>query len=123
MEGWGMKNNNNLKKLVSILCGVGGLILVVVCQVIQLDILLFLNQMIPVVTIFILFLLCKKDVHFNIMLLFSVWITIYNIFYVILRILNKADLYDVSYRVILQLFIPFIIALFLKRFQDFKEEA
>jgi hypothetical protein len=118
-----MKNNNKRKKLVSILCAVSGLILAITCQVGQLDIMLFLNQMIPVVTIFILLFLCKKDVHFNIMLLFSVWITIYNIFYVILRILNKADLYNVSYRVIIQLFVPFIIALFLKRFQDFKEET
>jgi len=97
-------------KRIIYLCASLSMLIAVIDLILLHDGILFINQILPALTIYFVMSYCKKDYHFKYMTFFSVWITIYNISYVILRIYINMDLYNVPYRIPIQLGVPFLVS-------------
>ena len=83
----------------------------VVDLIIKKDILLFIDQMIPIIGILFIIPFCSERIDYVFATFFSAWVTIYNVLYIILASLGQVDLYNVPYRIKIQIGVPFLASI------------
>lgn len=93
------------------ICAIFGTIMAIVDLFMKKDILLFIDQMIPIIGILFIIPFCSTKIDYAFGTFYSVWITIYNILYIILASLNQVNLYNVPYRIKLQIGVPFLASI------------
>ncbi len=75
---------------------------------------IFIVQILPCIAIFGVLNKCKEAYHFKIMLFFSIWVALYDIFYVILRCFSNVNLFTGDYQVFLQYIVPLMYAFLIR---------
>lgn len=79
---------------------------------------LMVNILIPIVGMLIIMYLSKEKYQHKISRFFTVWITGYNLLYIVLSICLNINLYEKSYRIAIQLIVPFLYGLIVKRIEN-----
>jgi hypothetical protein len=74
----------------------------------------------PIVVIGIMICFIKEKYQYKIANFFSLWVTVYNLLYIILLCFKGINLYEKPYRVTFQLIVPFLYALLINRIHDFE---
>lgn len=91
-----------------------GTICALLSFVLYADIYVFISMMVIYLMFSIGIRRCNKKSEIIFLTILDVWITLYNILYIILRYSNIIDLYSVKWRFELQFMIPFLIAYIIK---------
>lgn len=114
-----MSDKGVIMRKIIISCTLVGILILIISMKIEFDIWIFLDQMILISAMIFGLFFCKKKLALEIMNFFSIWVTMYNVMYIILKAVNAIDLYNVPWRIPFQLIIPFIVSFLIKRIHEF----
>mgnify|MGYP006870476572 CR=1 FL=1 len=86
------------------------------------DITLFVNVLIPYAVAALGIGVCVKKKFVFPLFFILVWVTGYNVVYIILKLFKIGDLYSYQGRIFVQLFLPLIIGLIAQRYKEVANE-
>jgi hypothetical protein len=106
-----------MKKII-ISCLIFNIIILILTIIIEFNVWTVIDELVIIIAMLFILFFCKDKTSLKSMCFFSVWVTVYGVLYLYLKIIDVIDLYEVSWRVTVQLFVPFLVVLFTKRIKD-----
>lgn len=114
---WGIIGRVSMKQFSYYLIGIGILFSVVIYFITS-DATLFVNVLLPYAVAALGIGVCVKKNFVFPLFFILVWVTGYNLAYVILKLFKIGNLYSYKGRIFLQLFLPLIIGLIAQRYKE-----